>query len=81
MARLIFLSATNATMLSVISVFGFVFLLSLGALISAGSPQIVDGKEPIEEPKLVAQSCFIAAILTRYLINKEAAAERTFTSI
>ncbi|KAJ3096969.1 hypothetical protein HDU97_005397 [Phlyctochytrium planicorne] len=63
----------------------------MGALLSAGSHQLIDGKEPIEEPKAVAQSCFIAAMLyavlfvfsycQSYLINKEAAAERTFTSI
>ncbi|KAJ3209346.1 hypothetical protein HDU67_006262 [Dinochytrium kinnereticum] len=78
-------------MLSVLSVFGFIFLLGLGAFISAGSPQVIDGKEPIEEPKAVAQSCFIAAMLyaglfvfsycQSYLINKEAAAERTFSTI
>jgi len=63
MSRFLLISQTNAVFGTVISVAGIIFLGLLGSFYNAELEQLVNGKEPIEDPTAVAKGCYVGAFL------------------
>ncbi|KAI9101698.1 hypothetical protein DFS34DRAFT_426139 [Phlyctochytrium arcticum] len=91
MVRLTVVGPACSMCCTILSAFGIVFLLMMGALFNTENPSLADHNNPPADLRVVAKGCYLAGFIymaffvfcwcQSYLNQRQAAQERGFSNI